>query len=236
MALDDLLAKLERAAGTAGTAGVPADVPADPLQTLGGTAGTAGTVQNNKGQLDSCESQAIGIAPSTRASSWVLHFLDREPVEVWFSPAITHEEALAAYPDAVGTEPVPERTTCTAGDIKRDELLALVQAIYGHDTDQDRQEALADPGGALTCYRAIAAERGIEAGDRVPTSVRLAVRTQNAVIGCKTCRHRKRPGLSVGYCGGGCSDLLPAYGPGHPLRKLPDDLGAACNNYTLHED
>lgn len=42
MGLDDLLAKLERAAGTAGTA----DVPAKTLKTLGGTAGTAGTAKD----------------------------------------------------------------------------------------------------------------------------------------------------------------------------------------------
>ncbi len=48
MGLDDLLAKLERAAGTAGTAGVPADIPANPLQTLAGTAGTAGTAEKAK--------------------------------------------------------------------------------------------------------------------------------------------------------------------------------------------
>ncbi|WP_374264678.1 hypothetical protein [Zoogloea sp.] len=44
---------------------------------------------------------------------------------------------------------------------------------------------------------------------------------------CKTCRHLKRPGLSPGYCGER-DDLPPAYGPGHPLRRLPDDQGKSC--------
>ena len=47
---------------------------------------------------------------------------------------------------------------------------------------------------------------------------------------CRTCRHLKRPGLSAGYCGGR-SDLPPAYGPGHPLRRLPDDGGANCTTW-----
>lgn len=55
MALDNLLARLERAAETAGTGDIPADVPANSLQTLGGTAGTAGTAQNNKGVSFSSE-------------------------------------------------------------------------------------------------------------------------------------------------------------------------------------
>jgi len=44
---------------------------------------------------------------------------------------------------------------------------------------------------------------------------------------CRTCRHLKRPGLSDGHCGGR-DDLPAAYGPGHPLRRLPDDGGAGC--------
>lgn len=44
---------------------------------------------------------------------------------------------------------------------------------------------------------------------------------------CRTCRHLGRPGLSAGYCGGR-DDLPPAYGPGHPLRRLPADRGATC--------
>jgi hypothetical protein len=50
-----------------------------------------------------------------------------------------------------------------------------------------------------------------------------------AVHSCRTCTHASRPGLVEipGYCGGR-TDLPPAYGEGHPLRKLPADLGASC--------
>ena len=68
-------------------------------------------------------------APPVRATRWLLHYADREPMEVWFAPAADHAEALAAYRDAVAAEPVPERTdTRTATVIERDELLALVES------------------------------------------------------------------------------------------------------------
>jgi hypothetical protein len=176
-------------------------------------------------------------APPVRATRWLIHFLDREPMEVWLSPAADHAEALAAYRDAVAAEPVPERTdTRTASVIERDELLALVEAVYAGDTDADRAEALdaalADPEGALQCYRAIAAERGIVVVLPVitkPTSITVAT-------GCKSCRHRKRPGRSdPGYCSGR-DDLPAAYGLHHPLRKLPDDQGESCPLWRGFDD
>lgn len=240
MGLDDLLARLERAAGTAGTADVPADVPANPAPILAGTAGTAGTAEKDKGGSDS----TTDTAPPIRATRWLIHFPDREPLEVWFSPAADHAEALAAYRDAVAAEPVPERTdTRTATVIERDELLALIQAIYAADTDQDRQEAtdaaLADPAGALQCYRGIAAERGIVvaravAHESARQSAQQSVQ-QSAARGCSMCRYRRRPGLSPGYCSGR-DDLPGAYGDHHPLRRLPADQGASCASYLPHED
>ena len=169
-------------------------------------------------------------------------------MEVWFAPAADHAEALAAYRDAVAAEPAPERTdTGAASVIERDELLALVEAVYAGDTDADRAEALdaalADPAGALTCYRGIAAERGItvvraDARQSSAQSARQSVQQsvqQSAARNCSTCRHRKRPGLSAGYCGGGRGDLAGAYGLHHPLRKLPADQGASCASYQSHE-
>ena len=198
---------------------------------------TVAVAKPNKGRVE-------GTAPPIRATRWLIHFLDREPLEVWFSPAADHDEALAAYRDAVAAEPVPERTdTRTATVIERDELLALVEAIYADDADQERQEAidaaLADPEAALTCYRAIANERGIVVARAVAhQSARQSAQQsvqQSAARNCSTCRHRKRPGLSAGYCGGGRDDLPPAYGLHHPLRKLPADLGATCASYRPHE-
>lgn len=36
---------------------------------------------------------------------WLIHFTDRDPLTVSFSPEATHAEALASYPDAVAAEP-----------------------------------------------------------------------------------------------------------------------------------
>lgn len=178
MGLDDLIARRSRAAGTAGTADVPADVPANPLQTLAWTAGTAGTAEKDKGGSDSAETRPTDTAPPIRATGWLLHYADRDPLHVHFSPAADHDEALAAHPDAVAAEPLPEPVAQSAS--------------------QSAQKS--------------------------------------AVLGCSTCRHRKRPGLSAGYCGGGRDDLPGAYGQHHPLRQLPADQGASCASYQTFED
>lgn len=51
--------------------------------------------------------------------------------------------------------------------------------------------------------------------------------------GCKHCAMRRVPGLSYpGHCGGDRDDLPPAYGEGHPLRKLPADWGRSCTKFV----
>ena len=63
--------------------------------------------------------------------AWLLHFLDREPLEVWASPPATHGEALALYPEAIAAVPIPDRTsTRAASTSERADLLALISAIY----------------------------------------------------------------------------------------------------------
>lgn len=109
------------------------------------------------------------------ATGWLIHFADRDPLEVWFSPAVTHGEVLAAHPAALAAEPIPER------DIRK------------------------------------------------PTTSTMTTAS------CKTCRHRKRPGLSAGYCSGR-GDLPGAYGVHHPLRKLPADMGEGCASYQTFEE
>ncbi len=51
---------------------------------------------------------------------------------------------------------------------------------------------------------------------------------------CMTCRHLASPGLSAGYCGQR-SDLPPAYGINHPLRRLPADNGESCHEYDAED-
>lgn len=42
---------------------------------------------------------------------WLLHFADREPLEVYCNPDATHAGILERYPDALAAEPIPERIT-----------------------------------------------------------------------------------------------------------------------------
>jgi len=95
--------------------------------------------------------------PGGSSHAWLLHFADRDPLEVPQFPGVSHANALAGYPDVVAGEPTPER--------------------------------------------------------------------------CADCRHLRRPGLGNRYCGGGRDDLPHAYGPGHPLRRLPEDGGETCEKW-----
>lgn len=165
--------------------------------------------------------------------AWLVRYLYRDPVALHAAPALSHDELLAAYADAVAAEPAAQRAgTRPETAHEQVELLALIRAIYADDADQDRAEAatLLDPEGAMACYRAIAAERGI-----VVSAQKIGPASVSVVIGCKTCQHRRRPGLaSPGYCSGR-DDLPLAYGLHHPLRRLPDDRGVTCASYTPHE-
>ena len=48
----------------------------------------------------------VGAGDTATASRWwLIHYPDRDPVEVAFSPEATHAEVLEAYPDALAAEP-----------------------------------------------------------------------------------------------------------------------------------
>jgi len=98
---------------------------------------------------------------------WLLHFADREPLEVYCNPDATHAGILDRYPDALAAEPIPERTMRDPTEAQALELRALVLAISkiekwtADEVEWVTATALADPDGALTCYRSIALEHGI---------------------------------------------------------------------------
>jgi hypothetical protein len=57
---------------------------------------------------DATESHAASndhLSHDLRTFAWLLHFADRSPLLVTFSPEATHGEALAAYPGSVAAEP-----------------------------------------------------------------------------------------------------------------------------------
>lgn len=96
-----------------------------------------------------------------------MHFADREPLEVYCNPKASHAAILERYPDALAAEPLPERTRREPNDAEAKELRALVQAVAEREgwaaaeVEEATALALADPAGALTCYRDIAADLGV---------------------------------------------------------------------------
>ncbi len=213
MALADLLSKLEgRATDTPDTFCNLTEVSAKPLQDKACTLDTSDTSQNI-----SAEDWAL-------FNAWLFHFGDRDPLQVTFAPAVDHAAALAYYPEAVAAEAIPDRPQRKATKAEANEITAIVQAVFADDNDDDRAEALAaalaDPDGALLCYRTIAKDRVIA----------IATPLAGTVKACRCCEHFARPGKSDGYCSGR-GDLPLAYGVNHPLRRLPADRGATCNQW-----
>lgn len=154
MALDDLLLKLEgRASDTSDTPCNPPEVSAKPLQDGACTLDTPDT-----SQTFSAEEWAL-------FNAWLFHFVDRDELPVTFVPAVDHARALLYYPEAVAAEPIPDRLQRKPSKAEAAEITALVNAVFPDDTDDGRAEALAaalaDPDGALLCYRTIAEDRCI---------------------------------------------------------------------------
>lgn len=49
-------------------------------------------------------------ADTVSSWGWLLHFADREPLEVYCHPDAAHAGILERYPDALAAEPIPERS------------------------------------------------------------------------------------------------------------------------------
>lgn len=201
------------------------------------TVATLATVQpKTQPSVATVASVAVANAATVKTDSgkscsqWLFHFADRDPLPVTFAPAVDHSAALACYPEAVAAQPIPipDRPQRKPTKDEAEEITALVRAIYASDTDDDRAEALdaalADPDGALLCYRTIASDRGID----------IAAPVVGTVKACQCCEHYTRPGKSDGYCGGR-DDLPLAYGVNHPLRRLPADRGASCIQWKAEQ-
>lgn len=94
------------------------------------------------------------------------------------------------------------------------------RAVFG---EADTNAAIrAGINGQPTFY---ARENGQAIGTPQPTETNAT-----AAHRCKAGVHYARPGISAGYCAAR-HDLPLAYGPAHPLRKLPADAGAGCTTY-----
>ncbi|WP_291981959.1 MULTISPECIES: hypothetical protein [unclassified Candidatus Accumulibacter] len=62
-------------------------------------------IRANKAGIVALLSEDANEKPRT-ASRWLIHFADREPLEVALSPAVSHAETLASYPEALAAEPI----------------------------------------------------------------------------------------------------------------------------------
>ena len=67
------------------------------------------TIKENKVIIIALLSEAASRKPCQAASRWLLHFSDRKPLTVEFSPPATHGEVLASYPSALAAEPIEAR-------------------------------------------------------------------------------------------------------------------------------
>lgn len=52
----------------------------------------------------------VGADDTATAWRWLIHYADREPLEVSFSPAATHADMMERYPGAVAAEPFAPTT------------------------------------------------------------------------------------------------------------------------------
>lgn len=111
---------------------------------------------------------------------WLVHFSDRDPVEVYCNPDADFANIMQTYPDALGAVPISERIPQVFTEAENAEWAALW--------------------------------RGVPA------------------TGCTSCTHSRKPGGVTRYCSAR-PDLPPAYGDGHPLRCLPDNDGAKCQQW-----
>jgi len=59
---------------------------------------------------------ALTADPALVSRWWLVHFTDREPVQVWTSPPATQAEILERRPDAVAAEPIIEDRTESVAD------------------------------------------------------------------------------------------------------------------------
>ncbi len=133
--------------------GKPANAnPANPANPANGGQGKAGTLATLA---------TLALAKPEPAWRWLMHYADGY-VEIRFSPEVSHAEALAKCPGAIAAEPIPETPARKPTEAEAAELSRLVSLAYPDETDRAEAlaAALADPGEALTCYRAIADREG----------------------------------------------------------------------------
>jgi hypothetical protein len=198
----------------------------------------------------------ILAALQARNSDWLVTLPDRDPVEVYFLRDVSIELVREKYPDAVSVAPLPDpagdiqrpSTSLTAGQEKAiwgwcssigeadPELIASVLAQCEQDAAARAYflgRAQEPPKIDREYVEERAGVREYDGGLSREEAERMAVLDAGGTL-CMACAHLRQPGHSDGFCHEDARPDLPlAYGESHPLRKLPDDLGASCPAFKL---
>lgn len=65
-------------------------------------------IRVHKGGLVALLAEAANIQPFGVSRCWLLHFPDRNSLEVAFSPAVSHAEVMRLYPETIAAERLNE--------------------------------------------------------------------------------------------------------------------------------
>ena len=63
------------------------------------------TIKENKVSIVELLAKASPGDTPTASYCWLIHFSDRDPLEVAFSPAVSHDEVMSFYPESIAAEP-----------------------------------------------------------------------------------------------------------------------------------
>ncbi|HRE18608.1 MAG TPA: hypothetical protein PLW86_16335, partial [Rhodocyclaceae bacterium] len=78
-----------------------------------------------------------GFAESEVHRAWLLHFINHEPKEVHFTPALSHTEVLTWYPLAVAAEPIEAAQRECWPRLSGDHYRNKIRPLSHHDADGD---------------------------------------------------------------------------------------------------
>lgn len=165
--LDDLLVALERReSATSATSIEPTEVSVKPAPVKACTPATSVTSVTSENNDDANDGRDTSQRAAVTSRWWRIHYRDREPVEVVYSPLATQAQILEWEPEAVKVEPFePVRQ-------KPDEPLTVEQEVlvggwlrHIGETDEDMIRDAVDQ-----CNTDAAARRSyLEAADKLRT-------------------------------------------------------------------
>lgn len=146
--------------------------------------------QHNEGATTVARIATVAVANLTEAKTanaatswgWLVHFADRDPVEVYCDPHETHAGILKCYPDALGATPIPERIKRVFTEAENAEWEALWPDTLDWDGPTPGSVSTDDRRRCTQCRRlnplgrCIAAERGEIVAAKTHTPIKTILR------------------------------------------------------------